>query len=144
MRVCSIVKNLAIQAETDGYGGYWRMAYELIAGVKKLRIAWNMQNYISNLLFIPLETTKMFYVYVLQSKRDGKWYTGYTNDLRKRFKEHNLNKMYSTKGRGPFLLIYYGACLNQQDTTAREKYLKTGMGKRFLKNRLKHFLSLTG
>jgi len=60
------------------------------------------------------------------------------------FKEHNSNKICSTKGRGPFLLIYYEACLNQQDATAREKYLKTGMGKRFLRNRLKRFLSLTG
>ena len=86
----------------------------------------------------------MYYIYVLQSKKDKNWYTGYTDDLRKRFKEHNENKVYSTKSRGPFELIYYEACLNQQDATSREKYLKTGMGKRYLKNRLKRFLSLTG
>ncbi len=86
----------------------------------------------------------MHYVYVLQSKKDKKWYTGYTDDLRKRFKEHNENKVYSTKSRGPFIIIYYEACLNQQDATSREKYLKTGMGKRYLKNRLKRLLSLTG
>ena len=86
----------------------------------------------------------MYYVYVLQSKKDEKWYTGYTDDLRKRFKEHNDGRVYSTKGRGPFELIYYEACLNQRDATSREKYLKTGMGKRYLKNRLKRFLSLTG
>lgn len=86
----------------------------------------------------------MFYVYVLRSKKDYKWYTGYTDDLRKRFTEHNLNKVVSTKGRGPFELIYYEACLNQQDATAREKFLKSGPGKRYLKNRLKRFLSLTG
>jgi len=86
----------------------------------------------------------MYYVYIIQSKKDKRWYTGYTADLRKRFKEHNENKVYSTKGRGPFELIYYEACLNQQDATSREKYLKTGMGKRYLKNRLKRFLSLTG
>ena len=86
----------------------------------------------------------MYYIYVLQSKKDKNWYTGYTDDLRKRFKEHNENKVYSTKGRGPFELIYYEACLNQQGATSRDKYLKTGMGKRYLKNRLKRFLSLTG
>ena len=86
----------------------------------------------------------MYYTYVLQSKNDKKWYTGYTEDLRKRFKEHNENKVYSTKSRGPFELIYYEACVNQQDATSREKYLKSGMGKRYLKNRLKRFLSLTG
>lgn len=83
----------------------------------------------------------MFYTYILRSKKDGKWYTGSTNDLRKRFKEHNTNKVFSTKGRGPFELIYYEASVNEQDTRTRERYLKSGMGKRYLKNRLKRFLS---
>lgn len=86
----------------------------------------------------------MFFTYILKSKKDKKWYTGYTNDLRKRFNQHNSNEVYSTKNRGPFNLIYYEACLNEQDAKSREKYLKTGMGKRYLKNRLKRFLSLTG
>ena len=86
----------------------------------------------------------MYYVYVIQSKKDGKWYTGSTNDLRRRFNEHILGKVSSTKNRRPFLLIYYEACLNEQDAKYRERYLKSGMGKRYLKNRLKRFLSLTG
>ncbi len=86
----------------------------------------------------------MFYTYVIQSKKDDKWYTGSTNNLRKRLKEHNDNKVFSTKGRGPFDLIYYEACMNEQDARTREKYLKSGMGKRYLKNRLKRFLFLTG
>ena len=85
-----------------------------------------------------------YYTYILRSKKDGKWYTGYTDNLRKRFKMHNSNQVSSTKGRGPFELIYYEACLNQQDATAREKFLKSGPGKQYLKNRLKRFLSLTG
>jgi len=86
----------------------------------------------------------MFYTYILQSKKNSQWYTGATNDLRKRFKQHNENKVFSTKGRGPFKLIYYEACLNKDDTFAREKYLKSGQGKRYLKNRLKRFRLLTG
>jgi putative endonuclease len=86
----------------------------------------------------------MWYTYVLQSKKDVKWYTGCTNDLRKRFTEHNKGLVFSTKGRGPFILLYYEACLNKYDAFVREKYLKTGMGKRYIKNRLKRFLSLTG
>lgn len=89
---------------------------------------------------IPLETT-MHYVYVLQSHRDNRLYTGWTNDLRKRFSEHNRKQVYSTKGRGPFKLIYYEACLNKQDAQARERCLKTGMGKRYIKDRLKRFLT---
>lgn len=85
----------------------------------------------------------MFYTYVLKSKKDGKLYTGSTNDLRKRFNEHNNGRIVSTKNRGPFILIYYEACLNEQDARYREKYLKSGMGKRYLRNRLKRFLSLT-
>ncbi|MBI1971520.1 MAG: GIY-YIG nuclease family protein, partial [Candidatus Wildermuthbacteria bacterium] len=85
----------------------------------------------------------MFYVYVLQGK-DKRWYTGSTNDLRKRFNQHNSNEVRSTKNRGPLKLIYYEACLNEHDARSREIYLKSGMGKRFLKNRLKRFLSLTG
>jgi len=78
------------------------------------------------------------------SIKDKKLYTGCCVDLRKRFKQHNNNENLSTKGRGPFALVYYEACLNKQDAYAREKYLKTGMGKRYLKNRLKRFLSLAG
>ena len=86
----------------------------------------------------------MFYVYLLQSKKDNKWYTGFTCDLRKRVNEHNDKKNRSTKGRVPFELIYYEACFNESDARSREKYLKSGMGKRYLKNRLKRFLFLTG
>ena len=83
----------------------------------------------------------MHYIYVLKSTKDGKFYTGCTEDLRKRFREHNADKVNSTKGRGPFQLIYYEASLDSTDAFAREKYLKSGMGKRYLKNRLKRFLS---
>ena len=83
----------------------------------------------------------MFYVYVLRSKKDGKWYTGATNDLKKRLKEHNEGRVLATKDRCPLELIYYEAGINQQDAFAREKYLKTGMGKRYIRNRLRHFFA---
>ncbi|MDI6734008.1 MAG: GIY-YIG nuclease family protein [Patescibacteria group bacterium] len=86
----------------------------------------------------------MFYVYILKSLKNGKLYTGYTNDLRKRFKEHNDGKSTYTKGRGPFKLIYYEACIDQDDARSRELYLKSGGGKRFIKSRLKRFLFRTG
>ena len=82
----------------------------------------------------------MFYTYVLQSQKSGKIYIGYTNDLRKRFKEHNDGKSTYTKGRGPYKIIYYEACLNKDDARSRELYLKTGIGRRYLNARLKRFL----
>ncbi len=86
----------------------------------------------------------MWYTYPIKSKKDDHWYTGITDSLRKRLSKHNDGEVPSTKGRGPFELIYYEMCLNKDDAVAREKYLKSGMGKRYLKNRLKRFLSLTG
>ncbi|OGN27772.1 MAG: excinuclease ABC subunit C [Candidatus Yanofskybacteria bacterium RIFCSPLOWO2_01_FULL_49_17] len=86
-----------------------------------------------------------YYVYVLQSKKDKCHYTGFTVDIRKRLKEHNEGLYESwTKGRGPFELIYCEMCKNKEDARKRETYLKTGMGKRYLKNRLRRFLALTG
>ena len=81
----------------------------------------------------------MQYVYVLQNQ-SGQFYTGCTSDLKKRLVQHNTGKSEFTKYRGPYELIYYEACLNVKDAYAREKYLKTGMGKRYLKNRLKRYI----
>ena len=82
----------------------------------------------------------MYYVYVLKSRKDGRFYVGYTADLRKRITEHNDGKVRSTCHRIPFDLLYYEASGNQTDALHREKYLKTTYGKRYLKNRLKHEL----
>lgn len=78
----------------------------------------------------------MHYVYILKSLKDSKMYTGYTKNLILRFEQHKKGKVDSTKNRRPLKLIYLEGCLNQQDATHREKYLKTYYGKMFLKNRL--------
>lgn len=83
----------------------------------------------------------MYYVYILKSSVDNKLYTGYTKNLRLRFKCHNEGKVTSTAKRRPFILVSYEACLNQQDATHREKYFKTYRGKQFLKNRLKSYFT---
>jgi len=82
-----------------------------------------------------------YYVYILKSEKDKMFYTGYTKDLKLRFKQHEDKLVKSTKERGKMKLIYYEACLNQQDATHREKYLKTYHGKMFLRNRLKSYLT---
>jgi putative endonuclease len=83
---------------------------------------------------------KYYYVYVLKSRIDNKFYTGFTTNLLRRLNEHNSGKTYSTKLRAPLDLIYWEGSLNQRDATDREKYLKTAWGKRYIKNRLKIFL----
>ena len=82
-----------------------------------------------------------YYIYVLQSLKDGRFYVGYAKDLKLRFEQHRLGRVVSTRNRRPLKLIYYEACLNQKDSTHREKYLKTYHGKMFIKNRLKSYLT---
>jgi putative endonuclease len=81
------------------------------------------------------------YVYVLRSQRDGRFYVGFTADLRRRLAQHNAGQVTSTSARTPLELIYYEACRCQQDATRREKYLKSAWGKRFLKGRLSGYLT---
>jgi len=82
----------------------------------------------------------MFYVYVLLGN-DNKFYTGYTENLKQRVEQHNKGNVKSTKNRTPLKLIYYEACIDDQDALKREKYLKTTWGKRYLKKRLKNYLT---
>jgi putative endonuclease len=73
--------------------------------------------------------------------KDMGFYTGFTKNLKLRFEQHNKGVVESTKDRGPLKLIYYEACLNSNDATKREKYLKSYHGKMFLKRRLKSYLT---
>ena len=86
----------------------------------------------------------MYFVYILLSEKDNLLYTGYTSDLEQRILMHNNGKVLSTKYRRPLKLIYFEGCINQQDATRREKYLKSGNGKIYLKNRLSNFFNPTG
>lgn len=83
----------------------------------------------------------MQYVYVLKSGKDNRFYTGYTKNLKLRFEQHKAGLVESTKNRRSLKLIYYEACLSQEDAMHREKYLKTFYGKMFIKNRLKSYLT---
>ncbi len=66
----------------------------------------------------------MFYMYILKSEKDKKLYFGYTNNLEKRIKEHNLGLVESTKPRIPVYLVYYEAYASKQDAVKREHNLK--------------------
>ena len=91
----------------------------------------------------------MYYTYVLYSLRDGRWYTGATSNLRERapypcgtgrVREHETGRVRSTRHRRPFQLVYYEACLSEMDARRRERYLKTGRGKRYIRQRLQAWL----
>lgn len=68
-------------------------------------------------------------------------YVGITNDLKRRLEMHNTRKVFSTRQKAPFSIIYYEAHTNKYDAAAREKFLKTGWGKEWIKRTLKNFFS---
>ncbi len=83
----------------------------------------------------------MYYTYVLQSEKDGNFYSGFTKNLKLRFDQHSKGQVESTRDRRPLKLIYYEACLKEEDALIRERYFKTYNGKRFLHKRLKSYLT---
>jgi len=79
----------------------------------------------------------MYYVYILHSYRDKGLYIGLTTDLKRRIAEHKRGLTISTRKRSPLKLIHYEAFLFKADAIAREKYLKSGYGRKQLKQQLK-------
>jgi putative endonuclease len=89
----------------------------------------------------------MFYVYILKSTVDESIYTGYTDDLKRRFVEHNRKQNSSTKDKAPFQLIYYESYRSKADAKLREFNLKRHSGalthlKRRIKNSFKQEQSM--
>jgi putative endonuclease len=78
----------------------------------------------------------MYFVYVLLSLKDGRFYIGMTDDLDRRVEEHNSGKSRSTRNRRPFVLVYSEQCDSRLMASKREKFLKSGPGHRFLKRTL--------
>jgi putative endonuclease len=75
----------------------------------------------------------MYIVYVIQSKLDSRLYVGFTENIERRLKEHNKGKTRSTKGYIPWILVYSEEAENRPAARNREKYLKSGSGKEYIK-----------
>jgi len=86
----------------------------------------------------------MYYVYVLYSEKDKHLYIGSTPDLKKRILKHNTGRVRSTKNRRPLKLIYYEAYILRRDTLRREKYLKSGGGRKELAKQLEKYFEKIG
>jgi len=85
-------------------------------------------------------TGKFHYVYVLESIiKSGELYIGCTENLVKRFREHNTGLNFSTKPYRPWKLIHYESYRSEKDVSRREKYLKTSQGSRLLGRMLKEY-----
>lgn len=79
-----------------------------------------------------------YYVYILLSLTDEGLYIGFTNDLKRRLIQHASGKVKSTRIRTPFKLIHYEYFINEKDAKAREEFLKSGYGRKQLKEFLKN------
>lgn len=86
----------------------------------------------------------MFYVYVLQSLADSGLYIGYTANLRLRLAQHQRGDSQATKSRRPWRLIYYEAYIDQDDALGRERFLKSGTGRSFLRKQCVHYFRVYG
>jgi putative endonuclease len=83
----------------------------------------------------------MFYVYVLESLKDEKFYTGFTEDIKRRIDEHNSGENISTARRRPLKLVYYEAFCDKNDALRRERYFKSTKGKTTLRQMLRNYLA---
>lgn len=81
------------------------------------------------------------YIYILKSLKDGKTYTGSTNDLLRRFSEHNEGKVKSTVNRRPLRIIYQEEFCELSDARKRERYFKTTTGRRELRKILNSIIA---
>lgn len=81
-----------------------------------------------------------YYVYILLSLSDHGFYIGFSNNLKSRLEKHTKGEILSTRSRRPFKLIHYEFFTNKEDALAREEYLKSGYGRKNLKEMLKRTL----
>ena len=81
----------------------------------------------------------MTYVYFLQLA-NGNIYKGSTQDLRRRFSEHEQGKVESTKHHRPIVLIGYEAYARKTDAERRERFLKTTEGRRLFRQQYRDIL----
>lgn len=75
----------------------------------------------------------IYYIYAIVSEVDQRIYVGFTTDVQKRLKEHNNGKTTSTKGYRPRNILVVEEVTNREEARKREKYLKSGVGKEYLK-----------
>ena len=83
----------------------------------------------------------MFYVYLLHSIRDAGLYIGYSSNLRRRLSEHQEGASRATSYRAPWNLIYYEAYTKEADAIGRERYLKSGAGRKLLQSQLRNYFT---
>ena len=102
--------------------------------IRVLRVPWQAK--------LALREHNMSYtVYILEDQEDRTWYIGFTEDLKRRPKEHFEKRSPYTSKKGSMKLIYAEWYINKFDALGREKFLKSGAGHRFIKKQLRHYFT---
>jgi len=82
----------------------------------------------------------MYSIYIIENSETLGWYIGFTKNLKQRIAEHNSKKSpYTSKFSGKWKLIYCEGYLNKKDALGRERFLKSGSGRKFLKKQLTNY-----
>lgn len=84
----------------------------------------------------------MFWTYILENQDDKSWYVGYTSDLKQRIAAHQAKQGGQTTSRkSNWKLMYCEGYLHKEDAEGRERFLKSGSGRKYLKKQLAHYLA---
>jgi putative endonuclease len=78
--------------------------------------------------------TQMFYTYAVKSKNHKYIYVGLTNNPDRRISQHNNGKEKTTRHYKPFEIVLIESFPTRKEARQREKYLKSGVGKEYLKS----------
>ncbi len=103
---------------------------------------------VSEFYVAGLQYKCMFWIYILENQNDKSWYIGYTSNLQRRLKEHQNGYGCQTTSRGAkqrgealrWELIYCGGYRDKRDAEGRERFLKSGSGRKFLKKQMTNYL----
>lgn len=76
----------------------------------------------------------MFFVYVLKSLRNGRFYIGQTNNLTRRYEQHQSGKVVATRYHRPYKLVFHEVVTTRTDAVSRELFFKSGQGRQLLKS----------
>ena len=81
----------------------------------------------------------MFYPYILQSEKSGRYYIGHAEDIYKRLERHNTGKVMATKNKGPWVIKYYEEYETKSLANSRELYIKSMKSRVFIEKLIAGF-----
>ncbi|XOV92786.1 MAG: GIY-YIG nuclease family protein [Bacteroidota bacterium] len=91
----------------------------------------------------PFAKSNMYYVYIIESESDTRWYIGYSENLETRIADHNNNRSKYTRNKGPWKLIFKMSFVQKTEALKFERKLKKLKNKNYIKsNFLEYFIEV--